>query len=407
MQTLETPVTLLPVQAVKPLARPRIHALPSRFMELDGLRGLCALFVVLYHYLGGPAFYSHTASRIRELIWASPFTIDMFFILSGFLVGGILLNTRTSPNYYKTFYLRRLYRVAPIYYVWIVGFVLIALFVPVARHEMLPKNYTLVAFLAGMVFFVQNFPRFPLLAPVANWFGATWTLAIEEHFYLLAPLCLHRLGRRRMVAGLIAIIVLSPFARTFGWQFLGLKNPAESGGRAGDLWTPFRADGLAIGVLLAIVWQSPAIKAWLCDHAKWIYSGFVLTAPVSVGIAYMAAKNVHYADAFAAGFGRSVVQVWSLFLILIGLVNQGQKNVSFMRWRWLREVGKISYCLYLTHYGIHWAVLRFGFHTTPGVSFRSDALTDVIALVLTFGLSALSWKYLEGPLQARGHRFTY
>ncbi len=98
IQTLEAPVTLLPLRSAKPLAQPRIHALPSRFMELDGLGGLCGLCVVLYHYLSGPAVYSDTASRIRELIYVSPFTVDMFFILSGFLVGGILLNTRTSPN---------------------------------------------------------------------------------------------------------------------------------------------------------------------------------------------------------------------------------------------------------------------------------------------------------------------
>ncbi|MGO9642774.1 MAG: acyltransferase family protein [Candidatus Acidiferrales bacterium] len=376
-------------------------------MELDGLRGLCALCVVLYHYLSGPAVYSDTASRIRELIYVSPFTVDMFFILSGFLVGGILLNTRTSPNYYKTFYLRRLYRVAPIYYLWIAAFVAAALCVPAARASLLPKSFGPVAFVAGCIFFVQNFPRFPVWLTRAHWFSTTWTLAIEEHFYMLAPLCLHRVGRRRLIGGLAAIIVLSPFARTFAWHFNSMKDATELDGGVANLWTPFRADGLAMGILLAILWQTPHIKAWICKHVKWIYSGLVFGAPVCVGIEYMAVKHVRYADALAVGFGRSAVEVWSLCLIFVALMYQGKEKVSFMRWRPFREVGKISYCVYLIHWGVLWAVLRFGFHALPGTSVRSDALASVVALILTFGLSALSWKYFEGPLQKRGHRFTY
>ena len=100
----ETSVQVRLIPAAKPRELARVHALPTRFTELDGLRGMAAILVILTHYLSGPALYNHAARpRQRAHRTSSPITVDMFFILSGFLVGGILLNTRNSPNYYKTF----------------------------------------------------------------------------------------------------------------------------------------------------------------------------------------------------------------------------------------------------------------------------------------------------------------
>ncbi|MGH9681637.1 MAG: acyltransferase family protein, partial [Candidatus Acidiferrales bacterium] len=155
---------------------------------------MAALCVVGYHYMTGPATYSHMAARIQELLYVSPLSVDMFFILSGFLVGGILLHTKTSTNYYKTFYMRRLYRVAPIYYVWILGFVALALFLPKSGPDLLPKGYTLAGFVGACAIFAQNFPHFPLFVTKAQWFCTTWSLAIEEHFYLIIPFCIYRLS---------------------------------------------------------------------------------------------------------------------------------------------------------------------------------------------------------------------
>lgn len=396
-----------PVQGVTPPVQKRIHALPTRFTELDGLRGLSALMVVAYHYLSGPAVYSATAFRMREIIYVSPLTVDMFFILSGFLVGGILLNTRNSPNYYKTFYLRRLYRVIPIYYLWIAVFVGIAICVPALRASLLPRNFNAVGFVAGFLFFVQNFPGFPVWNTMAHWLSTSWTLAIEEHFYLLTPICLHRLDRRKMLGGLAAIIALSPVARTIAWQIASWRDPQDMNGGVMGVWSPFRADGLAAGILLAILWQTPQAKAWICRQAKWIFACLMLSAPLCVGIEYLAIKHVRYAESFAVGFGRTLVLVSCMSLILLALIYQGKENVSFMRWWVCRELGKISYCMYLIHWGILWLVLTTVFHVLPGTSARTDLLAALIAFPVTIGLSELSWRYFEGPLQKWSHRFTY
>jgi peptidoglycan/LPS O-acetylase OafA/YrhL len=96
----------------------------SRIAELDGLRGIAILSVVLMHYfynpdpnLKGPI---HQIQRIFALGWSG---VDLFFVLSGFLIGGILMDQRRSPSYFKTFYLRRAFRILPVYYLWICLFI--------------------------------------------------------------------------------------------------------------------------------------------------------------------------------------------------------------------------------------------------------------------------------------------
>src|SRR5579863_5157152 len=105
----------------------------ARIPELDGLRGMAITLVVIFHsfYYAPPAGH-HPAGFLKgtfvflERFFAAGWTgVDLFFVLSGFLIGGILLDVRTSPNYFKTFYLRRFYRIIPVYYVWIAIYLLV------------------------------------------------------------------------------------------------------------------------------------------------------------------------------------------------------------------------------------------------------------------------------------------
>ena len=91
----------------------------SRFPVLDGLRGRAAVGVALFHYMLGPAQKLPWLARATDLCGLSPLSLDTFFILSGFLIGGILLRVKDAPNYYKAFYQRRSLRILPLYYSWI------------------------------------------------------------------------------------------------------------------------------------------------------------------------------------------------------------------------------------------------------------------------------------------------
>jgi peptidoglycan/LPS O-acetylase OafA/YrhL len=109
---------------------PQPNAPAKRIPELDGLRGLAILLVILCHYVqdGGPIGMRYSlVRRAGEVIGQGTIGVDLFFILSGFLIGGILLNSRSSPKYYSTFYIRRFFRIIPIYYSWLILFGLVML----------------------------------------------------------------------------------------------------------------------------------------------------------------------------------------------------------------------------------------------------------------------------------------
>ena len=153
----------------------------ERILELDGLRGLAILLVVLCHYITAvPHGRSHSlGSMAGTAMGLAASGVDLFFILSGFLIGGILLDSTGtgSPNYYRTFYLRRFYRIFPVYYLWIALFAVISLVSPQFRLQ--TPYWVFLAFL-------QNYSRHRTAIEVV-WFGVMWSLGVEEQFYLLAP----------------------------------------------------------------------------------------------------------------------------------------------------------------------------------------------------------------------------
>jgi peptidoglycan/LPS O-acetylase OafA/YrhL len=390
------------LEAKLPVQPPAAVAPSKRCVELDGLRGLAAICAVLWHYTDRAKHLSSAVAMFRHVVSISPAGMDMFFVLSGFLIGGILLKTKDSPNYYKTFYMRRLHRIIPIYYVWIIAFGLISIFVPAIRRA-LPPHYSMPMVMAAYFLFLQNFAS-PILSVI--WLEATWSLAVEEHFYLFMPAIVKRLSLKHLVQGLVAVVLLSPPLRMI-LSYVFKKDGTDWGWWTVYGWTFCRVDALALGVLLAIAWVNPTAKTWLREHIRWVYAAMAALLVTSAGFEYLTVIQIPHTQAFTDGFGRSSLELFSLCLVVIALVNQGKANAAFMRWGWLREVGKISYCVYLTHWGIFWAVLRFGFHTRAGTNLRADVLGGALAFVITLAVSVLSWKYFEGPLSRRSHRYSY
>src|SRR5579862_7509574 len=166
----------------------------GRIQELDGVRGLAILLILIDHYIyGSLGQYRDTplGAIIRDVFPLSWSGVDLFFVLSGFLIGGILMDHRDSTDYFKTFYIRRACRILPIYFIWIILFFSIAwLFSSHASSGWYAEEFRRIPHLPDWryFFFLQNFNMATTndFGPV--WTGITWSLCIEEQFYLLMPL---------------------------------------------------------------------------------------------------------------------------------------------------------------------------------------------------------------------------
>jgi len=229
-------------------------------LELDGLRGAAIFMVLVYHYVsqqGAAPAGSLTASVQRAVsMWATG--VDLFFVLSGFLIGGILMQQRDSPSFFRTFYIRRSVRILPIYYLWTTLYIVLVLaagpFLRAHAHSGMTPQLGWPVYIHYL--FLQNFAFFSLAGLASAWFGPTWSLAIEEQFYLLSPLIVRLVSPRRLSAVLISTIVAIPVLRIL---MLWAGHPSAA---AISVLMICRADALALGILAALLWRRAEFHAW-------------------------------------------------------------------------------------------------------------------------------------------------
>ncbi len=184
----------------KPETAVSLRVSTRRIPELDGLRGLAILLVLVWHF--GYLFASAGSSRwlyyVKDsmtMFWSG---VDLFFVLSGFLIGGILLDARESPNYFKTFYTRRSFRIIPVYALLVVTFyVCVSLGLP-ARIAGSSAVFGATAPWYEYATFTQNIGYATGQPSQSLWLSTTWSLAVEEQFYLLLPAVVYFVPRRRL-----------------------------------------------------------------------------------------------------------------------------------------------------------------------------------------------------------------
>ncbi len=229
----------------------------KRIPELDGLRGIAIFLVILCHYIGGnpPGLRHSFVRRIAEVLGLGSIGVDLFFILSGFLIGGILLSSRSSPRYYRTFYLRRFFRIIPIYYLWLALFGLTMLAAKMLNIWGRSAEFrTVIPYWAYFVF-IQNYFQGGTAFQI-YWLNPLWSLAVEEQFYLLAPPVVRNLSPARLLKILSGVLVFSLLLRLFLSSMYGASYDYW-GIIASTFWMPSRADDLALGMIVATLWANP------------------------------------------------------------------------------------------------------------------------------------------------------
>jgi peptidoglycan/LPS O-acetylase OafA/YrhL len=341
--------------------------------ELDGIRGVAALGVMCHHL-----FFSNLNWRAWPWPerWAGAIShyvqygVDLFFVLSGFLITSLLFQDREDPNYYHNFYWKRALRILPLYFV-----VLIA--VVAFDHGAIPYALLCVVFLAN---FAHGF-HIPTDGPY-------WTLAIEEQFYLLWPRIIHRRSVATVSKLALGIIVAETAVRLISAAF----------GHVNFVFTFYHCDGLAFGALLACQyrrWQleppPPGRKSW--GVFRWIALAAFLLAALCV---YLLQKQPAY---FASALLLTAVSL--LFYAFIGGVVKHSGARMFLPFRShpLVFFGEISYCMYMVHGYVLLTYDHWLGHVPTG-----DTLRYLIRVLAVVGISLLlcvfSLHVIEQPMQS-------
>ena len=369
----------------------------NRLFALDGLRGLAALMIVAHHYgpsqivagIGEPLAY---VSKALGLSWSG---VTLFFVLSGFLIGGLLMDNVAAPNYYRIFYLRRTCRILPAYALLLVLYSavhaasLTAHYSPALgwfSHQPLPWWSFLT--------FTQNFFMVKADDFGAGALGPTWSLAVEEQFYLLLPFFIRCVPRRWWPAFFFGALIGSPLLR---WWTPGMS---------AYVLLPMRADSFALGVGMAWLWRQPDARLVLHRRQAWL-RGLLVIFLIAGGVMTKFGVNMQWLQQPSGTLLHSWLNIFYSCALWLALTEPKSLLARVCCWRGLRACGRWSYGLYLFHGFTNGLVQGLFLHQKPTLSHATDLMFTLFAVASAIAFSALVWRVLERPCVEFGHRFRY
>jgi peptidoglycan/LPS O-acetylase OafA/YrhL len=354
---------------------------------LDGVRGIAIILVLLHHFT-----IFDPSTRVGEWLgfgallgWVG---VDLFFVLSGFLITGILIDARSSDRYFRSFYARRTLRIFPLYY--------LVVFVSFGVLPFLPRWHTL---LSGH----GPYEQWPYWTYLVNFAVAehedfrhgvldvAWSLAIEEQFYVVWAVVVWLLSPRWLGLLCATIVALVPMMRTLA---------LHEGVHSIDIYVlpHFRADTLAMGGLLA----------WLVRHG-WlpVLSAAAIWVSVAglvggVGAALLDGSP-WWSGAWTQRIGYTGFAIAGAGLIVRAISQPVGASVGTLSAGWLRAFGKYSYCMYLVHLPVSRVLQAYvlppeQFPVVIGAEWPAQVLYWVLATMPTLAIGWLSWRVFEAPI---------
>lgn len=359
---------------------------------LDGLRGVAILLVLYRHFERTVVPEGPVASALQygsRLGWSG---VDLFFVLSGFLITTILLETKGSETYFRSFYMRRVLRIFPLYY----AVLIVALpFSIVWYSHFSPEVVEAAVDSAPWLFLYASNLQMTL---AASWsapppgFAHFWSLAVEEQFYMIWPAVVLLLSPARLMGVAIAGIVFAPLIRL--WFFMG-GNPVGA-----YLFTFARADALLIGALVALIRiyhprQLPRFAVWAGGLGMLLLAMALIDAP-AVNQMYM------IRDVSVLGFSGFAMVYAALLIATLQVRALGR----MLRARWLRSVGRVSYGMYVIHFILlYWYLVAVPVRPRVGAPGLIGAV--VLGSLITYGVALGTWVAIERPFLALKKRFPY
>lgn len=363
----------------------------NRIPALDGVRGAAISLVLVYHALYFFADFPTGSVAARALaltrLWWNG--VDLFFVLSGFLIGGILLDARSSPRYYQTFYARRAFRILPLYFFVLVLYVVTASRLPLFGVPLPIWSY---------VPMLQNFFIAATGTFGVAWLGVTWSLAVEEQFYLVAPFLIRKLSSPTLERLVIATILVAPVLR------LVLFYSMPMGYIAAMVLVFSRADVLMWGVGVAMIVRKPALMAYLAARRTTLASTTILLA---ITLLWFTLKNWSIASVEMVVVGYSVQGLFFGSLLFLVLQNLSSPLSQMFALRPLRFLGERAYGIYLLHVPAIYLAFMLAGYKAPRISNQTELSISIGALIIAVAAASLSWRFVERPLIARGHRYLY
>lgn len=364
------------------------RALPRHMPALDGIRGIAILLVMLLHYeVRSWPWRSGAMRPVYSVISHGWMGVDLFFVLSGFLITGILLDARGSEGYFKNFYARRTLRIFPLYYL---ALVLVFVLLPDIGGSAIGASPVSARTQLWFWSYLDNF-----LIAFRGW-GVSprmtphfWTLAVEEQFYLLWPAVV-LLCNRRALMRVCLLAMASALAVRIGFRFFGDNELAA------NVLLPARLDTLATGAFVAALVRGPR---GIAPFRRWAKPLLVVTAAGTWAIFAWR----HFADAEDRVIGTVGLSACAIcfgaLLLAAATAERSALRHRILALPALRFVGRYSYGMYVYHYlvlvalasgglGVEVLVARFG-------TLAGHAVHVALNAGLTIGISVASWYLFE------------